>query len=157
MPKIPKSVSLNLSMVLSALFLAVCTVGLFVLPMLTGVLIKMHDSVGTYGGISESEKIIILILAYFLLGTFIFADVILFTILHRVKIGKVFTPITVSLIRGVSYCCFIVGLLFAILGIYFILAFPVAFAAILLGLSLRVVKNVMEEATEIKNENELTV
>ena len=38
-----------------------------------------------------------------------------------------------------------------------IIGFVLAFVAILLGLCLRVVKNVIEEATEIKAENDLTV
>ena len=92
-----------------------------------------------------------------ILAVFMLADALLFMILKRVKGGKVFTAETVSLIRGVSYCCFLVGLLFALLGIYFQLAFIVAFMAAFLGICLRVVKNVIEEATEIKAENELTV
>jgi hypothetical protein len=37
------------------------------------------------------------------------------------------------------------------------MSYAIAFAALLLGLCLRVVKNVIEEATEIKRENDFTV
>ena len=56
-----------------------------------------------------------------------------------------------------SWCCFLLCLLFGILGIFFLLSFAVAFIAVFLGLCLRVVKNVIEEATQIKDENDLTV
>lgn len=68
-----------------------------------------------------------------------------------------FTPASVALIRGVSWCCFLLCLVFGVLGKYFLLAYVVALAAVFLGLCLRVVKNVIEEATEIKMENDLTV
>jgi hypothetical protein len=47
--------------------------------------------------------------------------------------------------------------LFALLGWYFRLALAVGFVAVFVGLCLRVVKNVIEEATLIKSENDLTV
>ena len=40
---------------------------------------------------------------------------------------------------------------------YYLVALVLAFTAALLGLCLRVVKNVIEEATAIKSENDLTV
>ena len=78
-------------------------------------------------------------------------------LLFRVRNGLVFTPISVSLIRFVSWgCIFISASCFAVQ--YFLhMSYAIAFAALLLGLCLRVVKNVIEEATAIKSENDLTV
>ena len=81
----------------------------------------------------------------------------MFLLLLRVRAGNVFTMKSVALIRGVSWCCMLLGLIFGLLGIYFQLAFIVAFAGIFLGICLRVTKNVIEQATIIKSENDLTV
>jgi hypothetical protein len=155
--KISKNTSLNLSIVISVVFMALCIAGLFIMPSLTKLLIETEDNIGDRNAITQGGRTFVLVLSYLLLAVFMLADALLFMILKRVKSGKVFTAETVSLIRGVSYCCFLVGLLFALLGIYFQLAFIVAFMAVFLGICLRVVKNVIEEATEIKAENELTV
>ena len=47
--------------------------------------------------------------------------------------------------------------MFVLLGLYFPLSFAVAFVAVFVGLCLRVVKNVLEEAVVLKSENDLTV
>ena len=155
--KIPKSVSLSLSLAISVLFFIVCIAGIFILPSLTQMLIDIPDNIGDRNSISEIGRMLVLFLAYCIVITFIFADILLFSILIRVKGGKVFSSATVALLRGVSWCCFLLCLFFGILGYYFQLSFFVAFLAIFLGLCLRVVKNVIEEATEIKQENDLTV
>ena len=49
------------------------------------------------------------------------------------------------------------GVTFAAIGLYFFIGFVVSGLAFFLGLCLRVVKNVIEEATDIKSENDLTV
>lgn len=155
--KIPKSMSLTLTMVISILFFGACIAGFFILPMLTEKLLCLPDSIGMRSNITETGKIVVLVIAYCIVFTFMFADAILFAILLRVKKGKVFSAVTVSMVRGVSWCCFLFCLLFGILSIYFLLSIIVSFLAVFLGLCLRVVKNAIEEATELKKENDLTV
>ena len=96
-------------------------------------------------------------LSYVALSFVVLADILLFCLLVRVNAGKVFTSRSVDYIRGVSWCCFALSATFCAMGIYFNLAFVVALAGVFLGLCLRVVKNVIEEATIIKSENDLTV
>ena len=157
MLKIPKNLSLSLSLIISALFFVACIAGLFILPALTEMLINTPDNIGIRDSITDIGRALVLVVAYCIVLTFILADVFLFAILNRVKKGQVFTSTTVALIRGVSWCCFLLCPFFAFLGVYFQLAFIVSFLAIFLGLCLRVVKNAIEEATEIKAENDLTV
>ena len=79
-------------------------------------------------------------------------------LLLRVREGKVFTAESVGLISGISWGCYLVAGVFCGLAAYFtFVALLVAFVAAFLGLCLRVVKNVIEEATEIKAENDMTV
>ena len=157
MLKIKSNHSITLSIVLSVLFFLGCVVGAFIMPSLTEMLINITGNIGNRAEITNGGRILVLTLAYAVLAVLMLADALLFSLLLRVRSGLVFTRISVALIRGVSWCCFLLGTVFCGLGIYFQLAFIVAFAAIFLGLCLRVVKNVIEEATEIKSENDLTV
>ncbi len=157
MLKIKSNHSITLSIILSVLFFVGCGVGVFYLPTLTEILIDVSDNIGNRGEITEGGRIFVLCLAYGILAILILANSLLFSLLLRVRAGLVFTEKSVALIRGVAWCCLLLSIVFGLLGIYFQLSFIVAFAAIFLGICLRVVKNVIEEATEIKSENDLTV
>ena len=85
------------------------------------------------------------------------ANILLFRLLLLVSRGEVFTVSSVGLIRGVSWCCFFLGLVFFCFALLFTLMLVLAFVAVFLGMCLRVVKNAIEEATRIKSENDLTV
>ena len=131
--------------------------GLFILPSLVEVLLGLPGYKGSRNEITQVGRIFVHTMAYLVLGSVLLADGLMFALLLRVRRGKVFTAASVALIRGVSWCCFLLCAAFCGLGIYFLLSFVVAFAAVFLGTCLRVVKNVIEEATEIKSEHDLTV
>ena len=157
MPKIPKKYSLNISIAIAVLLLLICVVGLCLLPNITNMLIDTPDGIGNRDNISASGRMIVHILAYIIVLFVMAADVCLFFLLLRVRAGMVFTATSVSLIRCISWCCILICAAFCGLGVFFQLAFFIAFAALFLGTCLRVVKNTIEEATEIKSENDLTV
>ena len=157
MLKIPKQISVSLSMIIAILFFLICITGLFILPELTQVLIDLPDNIGSRDQITQIGRVLVLFAAYCIVLTFLLADGLLMTLLVRVRKGLVFTDATVSLIRGVSWCCYLLCALFAFLGYYFQLALIVSFLAVFLGLCLRVCKNAFEEANAIKCENDLTV
>lgn len=155
--KISNKLSTRISIILAVIFLIGCIITAFFLPRITNVLINVDDGIGNRDEITEIGRIFVHILAYAVLLDVILADIMLLYLLMRVKNSLVFTEISVALIRGVSWCCMLLGLIFGLLGIYFQLAFIVAFAGIFLGICLRVTKNVIEQATIIKSENDLTV
>ncbi len=157
MLEIPKKISVYLSLGISVVFCILCIAGFFVLPTLTDMLVSLPDNIGNRDNITAAGRVFVLALAYGVLITFLAADCLLFALLLRVKNGLVFTDGTVAIIRGVSWCCLLLCPQFGALGIYFRLSWLLAFLCAFLGLCLRVVKNVMEEATQIKNENDLTV
>ena len=157
MLKISKQASITLSLIIAILFFLGCIAALFILPNLTELLINLPDNIGDRASITPAGRTLVLIAAYCILADFIFADILLFTLLLRVKRGLVFTMVTVSLVRGVSWCCIGLFVLFCLLGYYFQLSLPVALMALFLGLCLRVCKNAFEEATQLKQENDLTV
>lgn len=155
--KISSRLSILLSIALCVGFLLVCIVGLFMMPSLVEMLIKIPDNIGFRNEITQGVKTFVLVLAYLALVGGMVADVLLIAVLQRVRNGQVFTNKSVSLIRAVSWCCFVICIVFGLIGIYFQLSYIVAFGVLLLGLCLRVIKNVLEEATAIKCENDLTV
>lgn len=99
----------------------------------------------------------ILALFYGVVVIGIAADAALIILLHHVKRGIVFTDGSVACIRAISWACVAEGVIFAVLTAYFRFSVLVAAAALFIGLIVRVVKNVIEEATAIKNENDMTV
>ncbi len=157
MLKIPKTLSVYISLGISVLLFLVCIAGIFVLPTLVDILINTPDNIGNRDFITAPGRTLLHVLSYLVLLCVLLADILMFWLLLRVKGGLVFTDRSVALIRGVSWCCFLLSLLFCGIGLYFQLAFLIAFAGIFLGTCLRVVKNTIEEATQIKSENDLTV
>lgn len=157
MPKISKKLSTTLSLALAVFFFVCCIAGLFILPALTDMLISLPDNIGNRESITALGRTFSLISAYCIVLDMMLADGLLFFLLLRVRKGEVFTDRSVSLIRGVSWCCLALCLPFGVLGIYFQLAWIVCFLAVFLGLCLRICKNAFEVATEMKQENDLTI
>ena len=152
MLKIPSKVSVMISIVLSVLFFIILVAGAVIMPWLADVLVDMSPRDVSAGG-----RTLVLTFAYAALFFMAAADTMLFGLLLRVKAGQVFTMKSVALIRGISWCAMLLCIVFGLLGIYFQLALFVAFACLFLGICLRVVKNVIEQATEIKAENDFTI
>lgn len=155
--KVSTKFSNNLSLAIAIVFLVGCVAAAFLMPTVTNMLIDTPDNIGDRGSITESGRVFVHIAAYVLLAIVTVADILSIALLHRIRKGKVFTAKSVSLIRGVSWSCIFLCIIFALLGVYFQLALIMAFLSLFLGVCLRVVKNVIEEATVIKSENDLTV
>ena len=78
-------------------------------------------------------------------------------ILKNVLKDQVFTDDTVRILRRLSWCCAFVALVSAVAFFFYKVFSVFALGAALMMLILRVLKNVMAKAVEIKKENELTV
>ncbi len=158
MLRISRKASVGLSLVMTVIFFAVIVAGAIIMPALVDTLIETQNNMISRNPVNSSDgRNLVLVVSYLVLAVAAVADVFLFLLLRRVRAGEVFTGRSVALIRGVSWCCILFGLLFAVLGYYFQLALAVGFATLFLGVCLRVVKNVVEQAVELKQENDLTV
>lgn len=82
---------------------------------------------------------------------------LLLRILFNVRKNVVFDRVNVKYCRYISWCCFAVCAFFFALGFFIPFSFVIAFAAGFIGLVVRVVKNLFNEAVDIKEENDLTV
>ena len=152
MLRISRGASVIVSLILTVLFFVVLIACLFIMP--SFVRLILPASLHTVKG---GDSVLITAVGYCILVFAMLADILLFRLLLLVRSGEVFTSLTVSLVRGVSWCAIAVSLLFLLVVRYYLISLALAFTAVLLGLCLRVVKNVIEEATAIKAENDLTV
>ncbi len=150
--KIPSKASVTISIILSVIFFAVLIAGAGIMPWLANIFCIM--SVKAYTKVTVA---FVMVLGYLIIFFMAVADALVYRLLKYVKSGNVFTDQSVSCIRGISWCALILCIVFGVLGVFFYLSFFVSFACLFFGLCLRVVKNVMEEATAIKNENDFTI
>lgn len=81
----------------------------------------------------------------------------LLRLLFNIKKDEIFTTQNVIYLRRISWCCFAVALITGVSGVFYVPYLMMAVAAGFVGLMLRVVKNVMQRAVEIREENELTI
>ncbi len=90
----------------------------------------------------------------------VFAAAILYALLKllfNIKGGQVFINQNATLLRVVSWCCFAISII-TFIGAFFYMPFGfVALAGGFVGMMLRVLKNVMQSAVEIREENDLTI
>lgn len=152
MLKINKNLSVIISLVLSFIVVIGLVVALIVLPMILRFYLDLMDKSHLLDSAST-----ILPLLYGVVVVAIVAITALIVLLLRVRGGAIFTPVSVSCLRGISWCCVLEALLFGGLSFFFMLAIPISLAALFMFLLLRVVKNVIEEATAIKAENDYTI
>ena len=85
------------------------------------------------------------------------ALICLHMLLVNIKREEVFIRKNVKLLRIISWCCFLVAFIMAFAIYYYLLFGLMAVAVAFIGLILRVVKNVIEEAVRLKDENDFTI
>lgn len=152
-----KTKSATLSIAVCFLFVAVLTVAVFLAPFIIKLWFTSFRGWNPDG--AAMQKMLVLFsccfypsapLAYITLYS-------LLKLLFNIKNDKVFVVANVKYLRRISWCCFIVALITLVGGFFYIPFLCVFVAAAFVGLMLRVVKNVMQNAAEIKAENELTI
>lgn len=149
--------SVTLSIVVCFIFAALLTAALFLGPWI----VKMWFVL--YRGWNESKPAITEILTLFkscFYPSAVFGYITLYSLirlLFNIKKDNIFIPQNVKYLRIISWCCFAVAVITLVGGILYIPFLVIAIAAAFVGLMLRVVKNVMHAAVEIKAENELTI
>lgn len=152
-----KEKSVTLSIVVCFVFLAILSMGLFLGPWATRMWFTVYR-----GWNSDSiaiEKMLTLFKACFY-PCAVFAYITLYSLirlLFNIQKQEIFIAQNVKYLRHISWCCFVVAFITLIGGIFYIPFSFVAIAAAFIGLMLRVVKNVMQSAVELKTENELTI
>jgi len=147
MLKISKNASLTISQIFAWLIFAGVMCGCVLLPRMSGWL-RVE---------SETYRTACCVILYLALFVALIADGALHLLLRNVRREEIFTASSVLLLRALSWCCIAECVLFAVLALYLWLGLLISFACAFMGIMLRVVKNVIEEAMDIKNENDFTI
>jgi len=151
----------RVSLIVSVVFAVLCLCGLFYvclwLPDVVNSMIDTFDNLGDRANITSLGRTLILIDAYVIMTVAFFAVFLILFLLRTVSQGQVFSKRAIGQLDALMIGCFIEGILFGVLTPYFQLSLCVALAAFLLGLLLRVVVHVIEEAMRIKQENDFTI
>ena len=155
-----KSKSATLSLIFTRILIGLVIVFAAVLPLFFSIVGygSRPDAGLFYIGMEDSEVIALFICAYASFVPAMIALLSLDRLLRIVRKGLVFTRESVKYLRTISWCCFAVAIIM-LCGwpfISYVLIF-VAAAAAFFGLLMRVVKNVIDAACEIKDENDFTI
>lgn len=146
-----KKLLYTLSFIITAITLSAVTVLFFTLPVLAEKYLRI------VGGYTPHNVTMSVTYGYAALSIAAIALLVLLRLLYTVKCGRVFSIQTNTIMTILSICCFGEVTVFCLLGSYFLLSYVVAFAALMLGILLLVLRCVLAEATEIKAENDYTV
>jgi hypothetical protein len=81
----------------------------------------------------------------------------LLKLLEHIELGDVFIEKNVTYLRHISWACFAGALIAIASSFYYIPWVFIAIAAAFMGLIVRVVKNIVGQAVELKNESDYTI
>lgn len=105
----------------------------------------------------QSVFVPLLITLYAAVPPAVIALICLDKLLGNIKKDKPFVSANVKYLRIISYCCFAESLVFLYFSTLKPFAFVIVFVAAFIGLILRVVKNVFEQAVAMREENDFTI
>ncbi|MBP5606432.1 MAG: DUF2975 domain-containing protein [Ruminiclostridium sp.] len=144
-----KKRSLTLSIILTWIMLIFTCSLLFLIPIIT----QWYDLVS-----GKEPIMIVLDIAFYLSDIFVIIALWeLNILLKNISAQELFTDRNTKCVRIISWCCFGVSAVFACLAFWRLLALLVAFIAAFVGVILRVVKNMLAAAAELREENDYTI
>ena len=79
------------------------------------------------------------------------------TLLKNIRAGSVFVKDNTRMLRIISWSCIALGVITFVSGFYYVSFFLLAVASAFFALIIRVIKNVFEQAIELKSENDFTI
>ncbi|MBQ7670535.1 MAG: DUF2975 domain-containing protein [Clostridia bacterium] len=153
-----RKTSAYISLIICILSAVILTVLLFRFPSFINWMLEQDSTVNC----NFDQSVRSLSIAFYAASPISFLAIyLLIRLLLNVTHDKVFIDANVKYLRCISYCCHAVAL---ICLVYVFLCRPffksisfVAFAMAVVGSLIRVVKNVMQSAVELQQENDLTI
>ncbi len=144
------------SVMLTSVLVKVVYVLVAVCCVIAPFLVKRYDSLVVASG-QESVYWPVLISLYCAVPFAVAALICLDVLLRNIRREQPFVAQNVTMLRIISYCCFSEVLVFVYLAVLKPFTVVVLVACGFMGLILRVVKNVFEQAIEIREENDFTI
>lgn len=159
LPRVSRRTSTTLSYILSILVVPILVLLTIFMPYILRLYVQVVYTPQQAAAPNLLHKIPVMLWIVIYTGIAIayLADGAMLVLLHRVRREQVFTDHSVACLRILSWCCLSEAACFFFVGFFFRFSFAVSFAAFFIGVALRVVKNVIEEATAIKAENDFTI
>ncbi|MBO6232121.1 MAG: DUF2975 domain-containing protein [Ruminiclostridium sp.] len=144
-----KERSLMLSYALTCAVLILACAALFLIPVITM----------WYDAVSGKEPImpVLTVCCYLCDIIAIIALWELRKLLSNISKQQLFTDANTRCVRVISWCCFGVAAVLCVLAFWRLLALLLAIVTAFVGLILRVVKNMLAAATELREENDFTI
>lgn len=78
-------------------------------------------------------------------------------LLRNIRKQEVFERTNIRLLRRISWSCIAIGVMTFLSAFYYLPFLPVSVACAFMGLIIRIIKNVFEQAADIKSENDFTI
>lgn len=147
-----KNFSVTLSLVLVRIVFALIIVSCFIGPYI----VKIYDQ-GIIKLTGQSVFVPLIVTLYCSAVPATLLVIALDRLISNIKRGDVFTAKNVTMLRVISYCCFAASVIFIYFSFIRPFAWLIVAAAAFFGLILRAIKNVFEQAIEIKEENDFTI
>ncbi len=110
-----------------------------------------------YGLIEGSIMTPMSLCMYFTGVMIIVVTILLYKLLTNIKNDRVFVKENTACLRGISWAFMGMGLALGIFTLWRYVFVAFAFAAVFIGLVMRVLKNVFEKAVELKSESDYTI
>ena len=108
--------------------------------------------------LDRQNAVLAYLLSYLVIALVIVADICLFLLLRNIRRELIFTASSVTLLRIISWASILAGFIaFPLFFVFIREALFISFVALFLGVVLRVVKQVIAKATELKEENDATI
>ncbi len=149
--------SVMLSIVVCFIFVGILTAALFLGPWFVKTWFTVYRGWAENG---DAMRYMATLFAACFYPCAVFAYITLYSLiklLFNIKKDEIFINANVKYLRRISWCCFVVALITLVGGVFYVPFLFVAVAAAFVGLMLRIVKNVMQNAVAISEENELTI
>ena len=144
-----RNVSMLASIIVTIILLVLVIAAVFTLPQMMQVYSKMR------GGIDVTPLMVALYISSI---PGLICTLSLLKLLFNIRKNEIFVKQNVTILQVLSYCCLFVGIEYiAICYRNYIAMIFVGFAAIFIGIILRVIKNVFDKAIEIREENDYTI
>ncbi len=149
--------SVTLSIVVSFIFVGILTAALFLGPWFVKTWFTVYRG-WEENGIATGNMLKLFGWCFYPCAAFAYITLYsLIKLLFNIKKDEIFINVNVKYLRRISWCCFAVAAITLVGGVFYIPFLFVAVAAAFVGLMLRIVKNVMQNAVAISEENELTI
>ena len=120
-------------------------------------IVKYYDDNIVAAQNMQSVFVPLLITLYAAVPPAVIALICLDKLLNNIRKEQPLVSANVKYLRIISYCCFAESLVFVYFGLLKPFAFVIIFVAAFIGLILRVVKNVFEQAVAMREENDFTI